>query len=88
MPPQFLFTKALIEFISWELLHEEGSTEEIAVAALRAALASNMHIGACLSYQEAFMDSVDPDDVDRCSAVAIGTAAPSAASHGASGRST
>ena len=61
--PFMAWSACLIEFISYFLLHEEGTTEASAEAALQIALAANKHVGIFLSHIEEFQHSVDSDAI-------------------------
>jgi hypothetical protein len=58
------YSRALIEYIGWRLLEEDGCTEETATAALAAAIASNPFAAIFIAHNDAFVKFVDPIEVD------------------------
>lgn len=59
------YSRALVEFISWALLEEEGSTEATAAAARAAAVAANPFAAVFIVHGDAFTARVDPEAVDE-----------------------
>lgn len=58
------YSRALIEYIGWRLLEEDGCTEQTASAALTAAIASNPFAAIFIAHSDAFVKFVDPGEVD------------------------
>jgi hypothetical protein len=58
------YSRALIEYIGWRLLEEDGCTEETATAALAAAIASNPFVAIFIAHNDSFVKFVDPAEVD------------------------
>jgi hypothetical protein len=58
------YSRALIEYIGWRLLEEDGCTEETATIALNAAIASNPFAAIFIAHGDAFVKFVDPVEVD------------------------
>lgn len=56
------YSAALIEFVSWKILEEPGSTEETAMALLKKAIQTNIFCAYQLAYWEAFQDAMDYTD--------------------------
>ena len=60
----FTWSLVAIEYISWRLLNEPGSGEEVAAKALTAAYASNPFIAWHLAHLEVFQEVIEyPDDI-------------------------
>ena len=58
------YSRALIEYIGWCLLEEDGCTEETASAALSAAIECNPFAAIFIAHNDAFVKFVDPVEVD------------------------
>ena len=59
------YSRALIEYIGWRLLGEDGCTEESATAALNAAIAANPFAAVFIAHAQTFTKFVDPAEVDH-----------------------
>ena len=57
----FAYCRAIIAFVSWAVLKEDGASSEAAAAALDTAHAANPFILAWVAYHEEFVDVVDTD---------------------------
>ncbi|KAH7468454.1 hypothetical protein KRP22_012087 [Phytophthora ramorum] len=53
------YCQVIIEYVSWEVLEEEGSSEEVVQEALRKAFALNPFMAVVIAYHEAFFQSVE-----------------------------
>eukprot|EP01044_Picomonas_judraskeda_P000852 COSAG03_NODE_42_length_17101_cov_8.739031_5_plen_499_part_00 len=58
------YSRALIEYIGWRLLEEDGCTEETASAALSTAIECNPFAAIFIAHNDAFVKFVDPVEVD------------------------
>ena len=61
----FEFTRALLNFLAWSVLAEEGYTEAMATASLCAAISANPWAALFMVHADVFTRIVDPDFVDN-----------------------
>ncbi|CAJ1966909.1 unnamed protein product [Cylindrotheca closterium] len=56
------YSAALIEYVSWKLLEEEGSTQQTAEALLARAIQTNLYCAYYLAFSDTFIDAIDYGD--------------------------
>ena len=61
----FEFTRALLNFLAWSVLAEEGYSEAMATASLCAAISANPWAALFMVHADVFTRIVDPDFVDN-----------------------
>lgn len=53
------YCRVIIEYVSWEVLEEEGASEEVVQAAFKKAFALNPFIAVVLAYHETFFEVIE-----------------------------
>ncbi|GMF35938.1 unnamed protein product [Phytophthora lilii] len=57
--PVLAYCQVIIEYVSWEVLEEEGSSEEVVQAAFRKAFALNPFMAVVIAYHETFFQVME-----------------------------